>query len=67
MVLLFRPLKVFLPLAALMIAAGMASSTWNLYRWGSLRETDIIVMVAGFMTCMLGLLAEVVVAQHRRP
>ena len=67
MVLLFRPLKVFLPLAALMIAAGMASSTWDLYRWGSLRETDIFVMVAGFMTCMLGLLAEVVVAQHRRP
>ncbi len=67
MVLLFRPLKVFLPLAALLIAAGIASSAWNLCRSGALAETDIIVMVAGFMTCMLGLLAEVVVAQHRRP
>ncbi len=67
MVLLFRPLKVFLPLAALTIATGMASSAWNLCRWGAMCETDVIVVVAGFMTCMLGLLAEVVVAQHRRP
>ena len=67
MVLLFRPLKVFLPLAALMIGTGMACGAWNLCRWGALRETDVVVMVAGFMTCMLGLLAEVVVAQHRRP
>jgi glycosyltransferase involved in cell wall biosynthesis len=67
MVLLFRPLKVFLPLAALMIATGVVSSACNLYRWGAMCETDVIVVVAGFMTCMLGLLAEVVVAQHRRP
>jgi hypothetical protein len=30
-----------------------------------MQESDIVVMVAGFMTCMLGLLAEVVVAHHR--
>ena len=32
----------------------------------SVKESDIVVFVAGFMTCMLGLLAEVIVAHHRR-
>ena len=65
MVLYFRPLKVFLPLSALMIAAGVAKSVLSFAWTGSMQESDIVVMVAGFMTCMLGLLAEVVVAHHR--
>ncbi len=66
MVLYFRPLKVFLPLSALMIAAGVAKSISSFVLTGSMQESDIVVMVAGFMTCMLGLLAEVIVAHHRR-
>jgi glycosyltransferase involved in cell wall biosynthesis len=65
-VLYFRPLKVFLPLAGLLIAAGMLKSAWSWTATGSMQESDIVVMVAGFMTCMLGLLAEVIVAHHRR-
>lgn len=66
MVLYFRPLKVFLPLSGMMIAAGVAKSVLS-FRWtGSMQESDIVLMVAGFMTCMLGLLAEVIVAHHRR-
>ncbi len=66
MVLYFRPLKVFLPLSGLMIAAGFAKSIASFAWTGSMQESDIVVMVAGFMTCMLGLLAEVIVAHHRR-
>lgn len=66
MVLYFRPLKVFLPLSGLMIAAGLAKSLASFAWTGSMQESDIVVMVAGFMTCMLGLLAEVIVAHHRR-
>jgi len=66
MVLYFRPLKVFLPLSGLMIAAGMAKSVLSFTCTGSMQESDIVIMVAGFMTCMLGLLAEVIVAHHRR-
>ncbi|HEX5446356.1 MAG TPA: glycosyltransferase family 2 protein [Pirellulales bacterium] len=66
MVLYFRPLKVFLPLAATMIAAGVAKSVYSRLATGSMQESDIVVMVAGFMTCMLGLLAEVIVAHQRR-
>jgi glycosyltransferase involved in cell wall biosynthesis len=66
MVLYFRPLKVFLPLSAVMILAGVAKSASSFVLTGSMQESDIVVMTAGFMTCMLGLLAEVIVAHHRR-
>ena len=67
MVLYFRPLKVFLPLSGLVIAAGVAKSVLSFVTaTGSMQESDIVVMTAGFMTCMLGLLAEVIVAHHRR-
>lgn len=66
MVLYFRPLKVFLPLSGLMIGAGLAKSVLDFAWTGGMRESDVVVMVAGFLTCMLGLLAEVIVAHHRR-
>src|SRR5690606_1151460 len=65
-VLYFRPLKVFMPLAALLMSAGVLKSWWSFRTTGSMQESDIVVLVAGFMTCMLGLLAEVIVAHHRR-
>jgi hypothetical protein len=30
-----------------------------------MQESDVVVLVAGFLTAMLGLLAEVIVAHHR--
>ncbi len=66
MVLYFRPLKVFLPLSGLVIGAGCAKSVASFLGTGSMQESDIVVLVAGFLTCMFGLLAEVIVAQHRR-
>ena len=65
-VLYFRPLKVFLPLAGLVIMLGMLKSFWSWSTTGTMQESDIVVFTAGFMTCMFGLLAEVVVAHHRR-
>ncbi len=65
-VLYFRPLKVFMPLAAALLSGGALKSWWSFHGTGSMQESDIVVLVAGFMTCMLGLLAEVIVAHHRR-
>lgn len=65
MVLYFRPLKVFLPLSGLVIAGGVLKSLLSFLMTGSMQESDIVILVAGFMTCMLGLLAEVIVAHHR--
>ncbi len=66
MVLYFHPLKVFLPLAGMLIAAGCVKSAASFAWTGSMQESDVVILVAGFMTSMLGLLAEVIVAHHRR-
>lgn len=65
MVLYFRPLRVFLPAAALLAGLGLARSVWNRWATGSMQESDVVIVTAGILTCMLGLLAEVIVA-HRR-
>jgi hypothetical protein len=65
-VLYFRPLKVFLPLAGALMTLGVMKSCWSFLATGSMQESDIVVLTAGFMTAMLGLLAEVIVAHHRR-
>jgi len=65
-VMYFRPLKVFLPMSAAIMAAGAAKSVASFVGTGSMQESDIVVLTAGFMTAMLGLLAEVIVAHHRR-
>lgn len=65
-VLYFRPLKVFLPLAAIMIALATGKTWWDLAVTGTMQESDIVLFVAGFLACMSGMLAEVVVAHHRR-
>jgi glycosyltransferase involved in cell wall biosynthesis len=62
----FRPLRVFGPLAALVLALGTAKSVYSFVATGSMQESDIVVLTAGFMTAMFGLLAEIVVAHHRR-
>lgn len=65
-VLYFRPLKVFLPLSGILMSLGAAKTAFDWCATGTMQESDIVIFVAGFMTCMLGLLAEVVVAHHRR-
>ncbi|MBX7071760.1 MAG: glycosyltransferase family 2 protein [Pirellulales bacterium] len=65
-VLYFRPLKIFLPIAGIVLAAGVAKSVHSVAGTGTMQESDIVVLVAGFMTMMFGLLAEVIVAHHRR-
>jgi glycosyltransferase involved in cell wall biosynthesis len=66
MVLYFRPLKVFIPLSGLMMLLGIAKTALSFTYTGSMQESDIVLFTAGFMTCMLGLLAEIIVAHNRR-
>lgn len=64
-VLYFRPLRVFLPLAGFLLSAGVLKSGHSLRATGSMQESDVVVLVAGVMTVVLGLLAEVIVAHQR--
>jgi len=65
MVLYFCPLRIFLPLACLILALGMLKSMGSFLLTGSMQESDMVVLTAGLMTGMLGMLAEVCVAHHR--
>jgi len=62
----FRPLRVFMPLALAGLAIGVAKSVHSFTTTGSMQESDIVLLTTGFMTGMFGLLAEIVVAHHRR-
>ena len=66
MVMYFNPLKVFGPLALLTLLAGSLKGAYSFHSTGTLQESDIIIVTAAFLTAMLGLLADVIVAQHRR-
>lgn len=62
----FRPLRVFIPLALAATATGVAKSIHSFTTTGSMQESDVVLLTAGFLTGICGLLAEIVVAHHRR-
>jgi glycosyltransferase involved in cell wall biosynthesis len=66
-VMYFRPLRVFLPLAGSVAAVGVAR---GLYDWaiapaGTLQESDIVLLLTAVVIGALGLLADLIVAQGR--
>ena len=63
----FRPLRVFFPLALLLgvIAAVRASYDFWFSGKHTLQESDIILATVAFLTLVIGLLADLIVAQRR--
>ncbi len=61
----FRPLRVYLPVAAILLIAGIGFSVFHLVATGSLQESDIILFTSGVLVGMMGLLAELIVSQRR--
>jgi polyisoprenyl-phosphate glycosyltransferase len=67
MIMYFRPLRVFFPIAA---AIGVVAVLKGFYDWRlsdqrTLQESDIILALAALMTLVIGLLADLIVAQRR--
>ncbi|MFH1744084.1 MAG: glycosyltransferase family 2 protein [bacterium] len=67
MVMYFNPLKVFLPLGFLLMLLGGGLGLWHYLRpmKGTLEQGDITIILVGGMTCVVGLLADLIVAQGR--
>jgi len=66
MIMYFNPLKVFLPAGFAVILLGMIRGFWDaLVLRKGLEQGDIMMIVVGFMTCVMGLLADLIVAQGR--
>lgn len=68
-VMYFRPLRVFFPMS-LLIGAPALVKGWYDWAWSSkhtLQESDIIMVIVMFAVLIVGLLAELIVAQRREP
>jgi glycosyltransferase involved in cell wall biosynthesis len=66
-VVLFNPLKVFLPLGALLFAIGAAKFVYDVYLW-NLSETAVMAFLAAIVVWAVGLLADMIarVQLHQR-
>lgn len=68
MVMYFRPLRVFGPVAFLIFLGALTKTFTDLYTVRSgIQESTIILFTTGIMILMLGLLADLIVAQKRTP
>jgi polyisoprenyl-phosphate glycosyltransferase len=67
MIMYFRPMRIFGPLSFLLGAAAVAKGWWD-WQWSpkrTLQESDVVLAVASLMTLVVGLLADLIVAQRR--
>ncbi|MEX2552870.1 MAG: hypothetical protein WD627_07730 [Actinomycetota bacterium] len=66
MVLLYNPLKVFMPLALTLLAVGSAKLVWDLFDKNFRVGTNtLVVMVAAFAVLMIGLLSDLIVQVNK--
>ncbi len=61
----FNPLKVFLPVSFLMFLLGLLKLTYDNFVLRDIRESDVLLMIVAVLIAMLGMLADLVVAQNR--
>ncbi len=66
MVMYFKPLRVFMPLAGILIAFGIFKSIGSLAFTSTLQESDIIIFMTALMVAVLGLIADLIVTYHNR-
>ena len=67
MVMYFNPLKVFLPSSLVLFLLGAAKTIYDNFVNRRVRESDVIIVVVSIVIGMMGLLADLIVVQHRRP
>lgn len=66
MMMYFRPLRVFLPLSAMLVLLGILKSILSLAYTSSLQESDIIIFMTAIMLGALGLIADLIVAYYHK-
>lgn len=65
MVMYFNPLRVFLPISMVLLFFGLGRIGWEFFNTGALEESDIILVLGGVLIGVMGLLADLIVAQGR--
>lgn len=66
MVMYFKPLKIFMPLATILLLLGFGKSFLSYHDTGSLQESDIIILMTAILIFGLGLIADLIVAYQNR-
>jgi glycosyltransferase involved in cell wall biosynthesis len=66
MVMYFKPLRVFMPVAGLLFLLTLMKSYFSFSNTRSLQESDIILFVGACVVGALGLIADLIVAYHNR-
>jgi glycosyltransferase involved in cell wall biosynthesis len=66
MVMYFNPLKVFLPTSLILFLWGLAKTIYDNTVYRDIRESDVTIIVISIVIGMMGLLADLIVVQHRR-
>jgi polyisoprenyl-phosphate glycosyltransferase len=66
MVMYFKPLRIFMPLAMFLFFGGLIKSVLSLYYTSSLQESDIIIFMMSLMLGTLGLIADLIVTYNNR-
>ncbi len=65
-VVLFNPLRVFLPLGGLMFLVGLAKFIYDVFLW-NLSETAVMAFLAAVVVWSVGLLADMIARLQLRP
>ncbi len=65
-VMYFNPLRVFLPASILLFLLGLAKTAYDNFVLHNIRESDVIILVTALLIGILGLLADLIVVQHRQ-
>jgi glycosyltransferase involved in cell wall biosynthesis len=65
-IVLFNPLKVFLPLGGLLFAVGAVKFAFDLYLW-NLSETAVMAFLAAIVVWSVGLLADMIARLQLKP
>lgn len=61
----FNPLKFFLPLATSIFLLGSMKLLYDLIFLSDIRESDIMLVLTGVIVAVMGLLADLIVKEHR--
>lgn len=65
-VMYFRPLRVFMPMAAFLTIFGIVKSILSLALTSTLQESDIIIFMTALIVGAIGLLADLIASYHNR-
>lgn len=66
MVMYFRPLRIFMPIAFVLLAGAAVKSIASFRSTSTLQESDIILFVTAVLVAVLGLIADLIVTYQNR-